>query len=198
MKKILAIALILILALSLLTACGEDSGNDFDDNGNGGDINEGKVALLNDKKNVFVVINGKTYNLYDKYTVQDLVNDGFEFEEAYDLTKKEEEGYSIVKNLVFVTDFDYKDGLGTYKATFFKAKADTPIEEEYWLKDCVINEFIIPNNMLVSTVGGLTSGCTKEDVLKVFGEPTTKNEIMLFYNNDALRRTQRILFLFLF
>ena len=189
MKKVLMIMLALLMAVALLTACGDSEGEKSDGKSAGKD---GEVVLLNDNENIFVIINDKKYNLYDKYTVQDLVDAGLEFEEERDLTKKEEKGYSMGKKLVFVKEVPYKDRAGTYKTTFFTAKADVPLGEEYWLKDCVISDFTFPDRSgsidpPISIVGGLTGGCTKDDVLKVFGDPTTKNEVMLFYNNNPTR-----------
>ena len=174
LRKVAIIFACLAVATTFLS-CKKDSKN----NGN-----EGKFHWSN-KSNIFVVIDSVKYNLYDRITVQNLIDAGYTLDDKLSANQE----YNISDDLrgeTASTISMYKDG-----RKYFNVKPILPIVGKAVLKNCVIDEFYITyysyNEKNISVMGELKSKCTKEEVQDVFGNPTKQNNTLLFYNDDPIR-----------
>jgi len=137
--------------------------------GGGGGGGDGTIDWT-DPKNAFVIIGGVKYQLYDKYTVQDFLNAGYTVDPELDINQE----YSV---------FDLNGPTSESFLMYKNGEGFGVIPAQYWnimvLKDYVISGFIASN---MSVAGGLKPGqSTRDDVLKLFGAPSSQNSIMLFY-----------------
>ena len=139
----------------------------------------------------FVVIDGVTYNLFDNITVQDFLDAGYTAKESVD--EEVEPGdrggaYTLYKE-GYEKNYPYFM-LSVYNHTDKKIRANAcaaygiQYQFEYGQKDPP------PEGLLIYTVGNLALGCTKEEVIDVFGngnfEPV--ESILLQYADDAWER----------
>ena len=224
MKKLVALVIVMILALTLLTACGgggscsgnntpgSTSGNSennkstpaSDNGGNSSvvadieaeDLGGTSAGILDDKDNVFIVIDGVKYNLYDRITVQDLIDAGFttklDLNDEYTAYDQKLDGSKSGSMQM------YKEGFNIH-GKYFEIMPKLSYGVNSVLKECLVAEFTVKyvydsqnigyNNVDISVLGGLPTSdkCSRDDILAVFGEPTTQNEIMLFYNNHPTK-----------
>jgi hypothetical protein len=173
MKKLytMLVTLAIFGFVAIIASCNDKNSNG---NGNGGDNNGGTINLSN-KNNVYFTLDGKKYKLWDKYTVQDLINAGYSFDPSLDLNG-EYDGLEL--------EGDYSQSVHLYKNNMDKVYVDI-IFHQYWekgvLKDRVICGFHSAWGEW-ETIGGLNEKSTREDVIKVLGEPSAQHEKMLMYD----------------
>ena len=187
MKKLIAIALVMVLAIPLLTACGggntSSSGNNTENpptssvgGNNTAPTNSAappdkparvveipdKPLDVSDKSLYFAIIDGVKYNLIEA-TVQDFLDAGFS------LGKDEDQNRLIKPDPDKIQRVQvYKEGLPD---VYFEIGPYSDTENGIPLKDCLIDEIVIRNkNADIAIVCNLALGCAEDDLIKCFGE----------------------------
>ena len=192
MKKLMAFALVLALALALLAGCGgsnapsappatedNESGNapatseSSDAGSEPADSSDGKLNLA-DNKNFYIMIDGVRFD--PNTTMQKIIDSGYALSSSTGLDKEVEEGKLGGRNFAFYWG-GYPGG-----ELRFSISSINRTNKTCPLAECTIYEINLFDNWYtdVTFVGDLTLGSTIEEVEDVFGtdtiEKTTRSE----------------------
>jgi len=154
-----AIVIACLAAVTMFSNCSKDKDKD----------GEGGGSSWQEKKNVYVNIDGVKYSPYDRITPQDFINAGY----TTDVNLDQDYEYGVTPNPITI----YKDGSEYFEIQlmFYQNKK---------LKDCVIDEFKFSDKG-ISVFGGITIGSTEEEVRKIFGKPKIQDENWLVYDSGG-------------
>jgi len=201
MKKMIPLALVLLLTLSLLTACADSGGS----SNNSSTSTPAKTNTpiqrtvevpdkpldLTDDSIYFVIIDGVKINL-QKATVQDFLDIGFVFNE-----NKDDEGYFDENSMIDANsalDHGFSFGANLYKEgtrSFIEVYAVNLTNRSQPLKDCEIGSVYfderIGSAFDISTVCNLSYGCTEEEIKSVFGDIADDMFSQTAYENNQIR-----------
>ncbi|MCL2671795.1 MAG: hypothetical protein FWF10_07150 [Clostridiales bacterium] len=170
MKRIFTLVMALLLALSLMTACGGNNSNGSTTPSLSSDSNNvsdepgeffGADGLidLRDNRNYFAVVNGVRYDM--NTTIRNVLDDGYTVDEsAIDLKE-------ILKPGSYKGTLNFYKGKDIYFTVHPINRTNNPITQA----ECSIiyMYFSSSNPANVTIVCGLTIGSTLADVEKVFG-----------------------------
>ena len=185
-------AIVLLLGLVLLTACGQSSENK-DKTGGGKDTAKSTPITkvdLNDKNNYFAVIDGVKYNFPDTVTIQELLNTGYTVKEDFDLDWEVSSGQVYVgEKLSDTSVYMFKKGVEKY---YFQALPINLNEKPSPLKDSHVWGITFNKKEAdISIAGGLSIGTTAKGLITVWGEPNMKGnsysgKYVMHYNNSNI------------
>ena len=212
MNRNIALILALLLTLSLLTACGGDSGsgnNTPDGNNNSTSAPSApstpdssalvkrtvevpdKPLNLTDDSIYFVTIDGVKINLQEA-TVQDFLNIGFVFNEDKDDEDYYDENSEVSANSA--ADYGYNFGARLYKEgtkAYIEVYAVNLTNHSLPLKDCEISTVYfderIGSAFDISIVCNLSYGCTEEEIKSVFGDIADDILTQTAYGRNQIR-----------
>jgi len=172
MRKLFTLILVLVLTLSSLVGCSNNSNGSNGGNNNGYFVNG--LIDRTDYRNYFVIVDGKRYDL--DTTLQEILNDGYEVRAGLDINREIQPN---TYELVFLS----RDGDRVFKVLPAN-RTNSPLP----LSQCPIQEYEImtewyPN---ASIVGGLSLGDSINSVKAVFGESLNpENEAFIFYGSGT-------------
>ena len=199
--RVITITLLIALTFSMLPACsngggsgGGDSsgsGSSGGDNGSNNDTSSAGssgsggmvdgVVDLSDDSNYFVIVSGIRYDL--NTTVQDVLNDGYSTRKAINLDYEADPGSFVVEQIRFLIDDE----------VIFAVQAGNRTDNPLPLSQCTLKEMEIKSEWFTdaSSVGGLTFGSSKDDIIALFGEPSQMNSdsVISYSIGDGLNRT---------
>jgi len=170
MRKLFTLIVVLVLTLSSLTGCVDSNSGR---NNNGFYVNG--LIDRTDYRNYFVIVDGKRYDL--DTTLQDILDDGYEVRAGLDLSRE------VKPNTYYDTVFFIRDG-----ERVFGAQPVNLSDKTLPLSQCTIREYDIKVEWYsnASIVGGLSLGCSRDDVIAVFGESLNpENETFIFYGSGT-------------
>ena len=192
MKKIIILAVALLLTLSGLAACGGSSGPEesaapeapaaedsqaTDESGSGdapASSAPGTILDLNDKNIYFAIIDGKEFFILERHTVQDLINAGYKADPETDLGRMVNYGIYVGDELFDIYIKMYKEG---GDKVYFRAYPQNPNSDPIPLKDCLIYGFSCSNSEAdFSVVGNLKLGDPEQAFRDVFYGVEPDNE----------------------